>query len=228
LLVENGTLVQQFDRISAVNPVADGAKVAPSSEVKHWALANVVPAWTVTWPLGWMSRRPGAELQRVYRDVDVRHRRHRGRQGEGDSVRAVCNRPLQVHDAADDHGRRVARSEGRGLPSQRMVRPSASTTFTVPRGRSPRPATAASMGAAAWRRPPPRSGAGRGLNDDRLDGGLGLVGLDGNGDHQVAVGAGVREAPLTEKVDPIISRRLTPRRLVRLSPAKMAAITEAG
>lgn len=29
---------------------------APSSEVKHWALENAPSAWTVTTPVGWMTR----------------------------------------------------------------------------------------------------------------------------------------------------------------------------
>src|SRR5262249_23755215 len=51
LLVLNGALVQPFCRPSAVNPAADGANDAPSSEVKHFAFSKFpFSACTVTTP----------------------------------------------------------------------------------------------------------------------------------------------------------------------------------
>src|SRR5258708_28792128 len=66
LEVPNGALAQPFCRVSPVNPVADSAKEAPSSEVKHWALEKGSPlcCCTVTTPLGAMSRRPFVALHR--------------------------------------------------------------------------------------------------------------------------------------------------------------------
>src|SRR5215467_9270547 len=63
LEVAKGALVHPFFSVSAVNEVADLANEAPSSEVKHWALAKL-PAWTVTVPLCWMRRRPLVALHR--------------------------------------------------------------------------------------------------------------------------------------------------------------------
>src|SRR5579859_256500 len=57
--VPNGEPVQPFCSVSGVNELADFAKVAPSSEVKHAALLNVPPsAWTVTTPVGSICSRP--------------------------------------------------------------------------------------------------------------------------------------------------------------------------
>src|SRR6266480_2194469 len=63
LEVPNGALVHPFCRVSPVNPVADSANEAPSSEVKHWASAKPGSCCsTVTTPLGAMSRRPFVAL----------------------------------------------------------------------------------------------------------------------------------------------------------------------
>src|ERR1041384_6638977 len=58
LLVANGALVHGAARASPVNPLAFGANEAPSSEVKHCALANEVSACTLTDPPGEMISRP--------------------------------------------------------------------------------------------------------------------------------------------------------------------------
>src|SRR5260370_1149951 len=62
----SGPPVQPFRRVSAVNPAADTAKVAQSSEVKHWALEKGSPfcCCTVTIPLDAMSSRPFVALHR--------------------------------------------------------------------------------------------------------------------------------------------------------------------
>src|SRR5262249_58422911 len=63
--VPKGALVQAFWRVSGVNELADVANEAPSSEVKHWALADFPPsASMVTTPVGRMNRRPLVALHR--------------------------------------------------------------------------------------------------------------------------------------------------------------------
>src|SRR5437667_11497561 len=65
LEVPKGALVQPFFRVRVVNDVFNLANLAPSSEVKHWALEKVPPsASTLTTPLGAMSRRPLVALHR--------------------------------------------------------------------------------------------------------------------------------------------------------------------
>src|SRR6185312_8588049 len=60
-----GALVQPFLRVRVVNDAFDLANLAPSSEVKHWALEKVPPsASTFTTPLGAMSSRPLVALHR--------------------------------------------------------------------------------------------------------------------------------------------------------------------
>jgi hypothetical protein len=44
LLVAKGAWVHPFCSASGVNPLAETANEAPSSEVKHWAFENVPPS----------------------------------------------------------------------------------------------------------------------------------------------------------------------------------------
>src|SRR5882672_1745413 len=62
--VENGALVQAFSRASGVK--SDAVNVAPSSDVKHWALDQLPPGATTTEaePVGEMNSRPFAEPHR--------------------------------------------------------------------------------------------------------------------------------------------------------------------
>lgn len=48
LLVPNGALVQPFSSASEVNPAGDGANEAPSSEMKHCALAKNLAGYAPT------------------------------------------------------------------------------------------------------------------------------------------------------------------------------------
>src|SRR5215813_8969603 len=65
LRVANGALVQPFCSARPVKPAAVSANDAPSSEVKHCALENVLfSAWTNAAPLGEMLSRPLVALHR--------------------------------------------------------------------------------------------------------------------------------------------------------------------